>query len=309
MKVRLAKLMAVALALLLVLVFAIPVMATTPEFDQNQDAEASVDNTCPVILDGYIQILSQTAVLMWDQTADPADNIRKDSYVFESEKIIVYANIHDDNGESDLWQHTAQAWLSPIDALITELAIVEFTNAEGTEALFKGEAFIPSSAVWKCHHDVYITDIDKYGCTATNNRLVIYDCLKINPDVTSTFIEPIVRWHGLRAGDVQMAAVTNTHLEHVYAECDGTEVHLNYDLAVAATDLEGSVGVSHVIPVGNVEFSSSAAGISKRALTNGHVYVGTFQSCDDIDFDFFVTVPTVEPGDYHGEVNLEITVK
>jgi len=307
MKGRLAKLVAVALALLLVLVFAVPALATTPEFDQNQDAEASVDNTCPTIESGYIQILDQMGRLVWDQTADPADNIRKDSYCFESEKIIVYAMICDDNGESDLWQHTAQAWLSPIDALITELAIVEFTSP--TCALFKGEAFIPSSSVWKCHHDVYITDIDKYGCTATNNRLVIYDCLKINPDVTSTFIEPIVRWSGLRAGDVQVPARTNTHLEHVYAECDGVEVHLNYNLAIAATDLEGSVGVSHVIPVSNVEYSSSAAGIVKRALTNGHVDVGVFQSCDDIDFDFFVTVPTVEPGDYHGEVNLEITVK
>jgi hypothetical protein len=303
--------MAVALALLLVLVFAIPAMATTPEFDQNQDAEASVDNTCPTIESGYIQILDQMGALVWDQT-DPDGSIRKDSYCFESEKLIVYAIICDDNGESDLWQHTAQAWLSPIDALISELAIVEFLSP--TCALFKGEAFIPASGIWKCHHDVYITDIDKYGCTALNNRLEIYDCLKINPDVTSTFDPPIVRWHGLRAGDIQKEAVTNVHLEHVYAECvdpDGTvwPVHLNYNLAIAGTDLEGSVGVSHVIPVGNVEFTSTKAGITKRPLSNGHVDVGVFQSCEDIDFEFFVTVPTVEPGDYHGEVNLEITVQ
>ena len=297
-----------ALSLLLALALAMPAMATTPEFDQNQDAEASVDNTPPEIVSGYIQIMNQKGALVWDQR-DPAGSARKDSYCFESEKLVIYAIIHDDNGRSDLLQHTARAWLSPIDALITNLAIVEFTNVEGTEALFRGKAFVKSAAVWQCLHDVYITDIDKYGSIAIKNGLVIYDCLKINPEVTSTFDPAIVRWSGLKAGDVQKPADTNVHNEHVYAECDGVEVHLNYNLAIAGTDLEGSWGVSHLIPVENVEFSCSAAGITKRKLSDAHEDVGVFQSCDDIGFNFFVTVPTVEPGDYYGEVNLEITVQ
>ena len=306
------KFVALIAAIMMVVMGTSFVTATTPEFNENQDADATVWNTPPYIVDGWIEILDQEANLVWSQL-DPAEGPRGDSYIWESEKLVVYVIIHDDNGESDLWQHTAQAWLSPEDALITDLAIVEFTNTEGTEALFKGEKFMPSPAIWQCMHDVYITDVDKYGYTATNSGLEIFWTLYINPMMTSTFIPESILWDQLFAGAVRVPACTNPHIEHVYAACidpdTGQEIHVNvnYLLKIHGTDMEGGIGVSHVIPCENIEYQAWKADGTwivedLTPLTNGEVELGEFIACEDIFFNFFLTVPYVEPGDYHGEV-------
>jgi hypothetical protein len=281
--------------------------AATPIFDQNQDMDATIFNTPPYIIGGYIEILNQDGIPVW--TSDPVASgftpTRADSYSWESEKLIVYCWIHDDNGESDLWQHTAEAWLSPIGAFISDLAIVEFTHPDGTEALFKGEKLIPGPDIWHCEHDVYITDVDKYGASATNEPFEIFFPLFINPLMSSTFVPEFVAWGSLLAGDVNILADSNTHIEHVYAECDGVPVTVNFELKIHGTDLEGGIGTSHVIPCENVEYSQDG-GITWVALTNGEVSLGEYVTSQDIPFDFRISVPWIEPGDYYGEVGFGI---
>lgn len=303
------KFVALFAAVMMITVGSSLVAATTPEFNQNQDADATVWNTPPYIIGGYIEILNQDGVLVWSQL-DPTNSTRADSYIWESEKLVVYAWIHDDNGESDLWQHTAEAWLSPDDAFITDLAIVNFTNMNKTEALFKGEKLMPGPEIWYCTHDVYITDVDKYGYTATNDGLEIFYPLYINPAMSSTFkseqppyLDTIV-WSQVFAGDKQKEADNNPYIEHVLAECAGIPVTINYILGIHGTDLEGGVGTSHVIPVGNVHYRMR--GGSKENLTNGEVELGQFITCEDILFEFYVDVPWIEPGDYYGQVGFVI---
>lgn len=277
--------------------------ATTPEFNQNQDADATVVNTPPWIVDGWIVILNQEGVEVWNQT-DPGNSSRADSYIWESEKLVVYAIIHDDNGESDLWQHTVKAYLSPADNFVTDLALVYFTNDNKTEALFKGEKLIPGPDIWQCDHDVYIEDTDKYGATATNSPYTIFYPLYINPEMSSTFTPDRIKWTDLHAGDKDVPADTNTHIEHVYAQCNDIPVYVNYELWIHGTDLEGGIGTSHVIPCENVEYSYLNG--PWTSLTNGEVYLGEHVSCENISFDFRITVPWIEPGDYFGEVGFGI---
>lgn len=308
------KFIALFAAVMMVTMGASMVAATTPNFNQNQDTDAFVDNTPPVILSGYIEVINQDGVLVWSNNPDTPVGIRATTnggtYIWESEKLVVYVLIHDDNGESDLWQHTAQAWLSPINALITDLAIDHFTNDEQTEALFKGEKFMPSAVIWQCTHDIYITDVDKYGACATNDGLVIFEPLYINPEMSSTFYDTagvfdFVMWSWLHAGDVNIPADGNTYIEHVYAVCDDVPVTVDFTLKIHGTDMEGGIGVSHVIPVENIEYSMDD-GQTWVTLTNGEVNIGDYVTCTPIGFDFRITVPYIEMGNYAGEVGFAI---
>ena len=291
------------------------VTATTPEFNENHDLDTYVDNTPPVIIEGWIEILNQSGELVWSSIDSSLP--RADSYIWESEKLIVYAKIHDDNGESDLWQHTVQAWLSPEDAFITDLAIDHFVDGTNNcEAVFKGEKFIPGPDVWQCLHDIYITDTDKYGACADNDELVIFDHLYINPMMSSTFEnadgDDFVKWSLLHAGDEDIPADGNPYTEHVYAKCidpdtgQAVPVTVNYELWIHGTDLEGGIGVAHVIPCENVEYSMDG-GLTWISLTNGEVFLGEYLASQDIIFDFRITVPlNIEMGNYAGEVGFGI---
>lgn len=307
------KFVALFAAVMMITVGASMVAATTPEFNENQDMDAFVDNTQPVILGGWIVILNQDGVTVYN-SSDPTTCIRSNSYVWESEKLVVYVIIHDDNGESDLWQHTAQAWLSPEGILITDLAIAYFTNSEETTAVFKGEKLIPDPLTWQCTHDIYITDVDKYGACATNDGLEIFYPLYINPEMSSTFEGSdgldFILWSYLLAGGKDVPADGNTYIDHVLAQCFNSssggydDVLVDYLLKIHGTDLEGGIGVSHVIPCENVEYSFD--GGPWTSLTNGEVELGTSVTCTPHLFDFQITVPYIEMGNYAGEVGFGI---
>ena len=310
------KILTLFIATILVTIGTVAVTATTPEFNQDQPLTTTVHNTPPEIIDGWIEILDQTGVLVWtSQDADgdgvPDGGPRGDPYLWESEKIVVYAIIYDINGESDLWQHTAQAFLSPEDIFVSELAIDYFIDP--MTAVFKGEKFIPAPDIWQCLHDVYVTDTDKYGATSIPREYIVIDEIWINPYMTSTFTPAEVFWPMLYSCDQDVLADTNPHIEHVYAYClqGSTEVPVtvHYELKIHGTDLEGSVHTSHVIPCENVWYTATFPDGNTLTdfLTNGEKYVGEFISCQEIFFDFELDVPCpIEPGDYHGEVNLAI---
>lgn len=313
------KLVTIFAAIMMIAMGSSIVTATSPQFNENQDMDAFVDNTIPHIVSGYIEVLNQDGICVWSNNPDNPINTRATTnggtYIWESEKLVVYAVIHDDNGASDLWQHTAQAWLSPNDAFISDMAIVQFLNADETEALFKGEKFIPDATIWQCTHDIYITDVDKYGACADNDGLEIFYPLFINPEMSSTFVGSdgldFVLWSYLLAGDIEIPADGNVYIEHVYAECwdylsqGYVAVTVDFILKIHGTDLEGGVGVSHVIPCENVDYSMDG-GVTWASLTNGEVELGAYVTCQDILFDFRITVPYIEMGNYAGEVGFSI---
>ena len=288
------------------------VTATTPEFNQNQDMTANVCNIPPVIIDGWLVILNQEGDEMWNQTllGDGCDNIRQDAYCWESEKLVIWAIIEDENGESDLWEHEAQAYLFPDDMYVTNLAIRRFINADNTQALFKGECFVPDPTVWQCKHKLYITDVDKYGDPAINSPFDVYDELFINPEMSASFSpEDTVTWSALSPGDMDVMADYDPYIEHVYAQCwyddQCVPVTVNYELRIHGTDLEGQGGISHVIPCENVEWKYDCLGWN--IMTNGEVFIGQFITCVDLPFHFRIDVPSnIETGSYAGEIGFAI---
>lgn len=315
-----AKILAAIVAMLITSAVFIPmVMAGKPAaWDETQDSAATVSNTAPIIGEGWVEIWDDVGELAYttDPTA-PVQGYRDDPYIWESEKIKAFVWIHDDNGLSDLLQHTCQAWWSPENAFITDMQLDRDTvNPDETEGIYHGEYIVPGPGILQCAHDVYVTDTDKYGATGRtvdgDIKGVVADLVFLNPFMSSTFEPTPINWLDLHAGDMDVAADTNTHNLHVAAMCTDSDgnpipVAVRYELEIKGTDLEGGVSNAETIPCENVKVDSARCGLNHLALTNADVLIATdLYACEDVDFDFYLDVPWIEPADYHGQVDFDI---
>lgn len=327
------------LALVMALVSSVALAGKPPQFNEIYPTDVSVENTPPVMLHGGIAIIDNEGYVVWENVPDVCKNctcwpypireeMRVGSYIWESEKLVVYVVIHDDNGISDLKQHTVQAWLSTPDVpkwrMITDMELCQCTlNENQTEGCFMGEVLIPSPDVLSCHYDITITDSDKYDATgATVDGVpydVIYDCLFINPMVTSqltnqttgapvaTITWGLVPVDPLVAGETREADKSPFDM-HVEAKCDDEIIEgIAYNLSVRGTNLEGGIGNAESIPVGCIEYSLDC-GETWVPLSNAEQLLGTYESCDYVKIHLRITVPNVEPADYHGQIGFDIKV-
>lgn len=307
------KIFATMVAMLMILALIAPVISAgiPAKWDQTQQSMATVHNSAPEIGEGWVEIYDDYNVLAYTTQEGATQGYRSSPYVWESERIRVYVSIHDDNGLSDLLQHTCIAWFGPtgLPMKITDMELDRDTvNANETEGIFHGEYIIPDAATLQCDHFIFITDTDKYGATAINEPHTIVDNIFINPEMTSTFIEEQIKWLDLMPGDEDVVADSNSHNLHVFAECSGVEIDANYALDIKGTDMEGGIHNAEAIPCENVKFSSSDCDIVMQSMTKDIARIAnSLETCEDIDFDFFITVPQVEPADYHGQVDFEIT--
>ncbi len=312
------KTMAVLMAAIMVSAAIVPMaMAGKPaQFNEIHEGMATVHNSAPTILCGYFEILDNDGNIAYktDQEGNKVDGYRQAAYIWESEKLVVYAKIHDPNGISDFYQHTTEAWLSlpgsPTHYKLTDMEMYEYNAGDPKNATFRGEKLIPSPDILKCHYDITITDTDKYGISAENQPHEIFDCLFINPEMSSTFTPDIIRWLSLEANQDQVPADTNPHILHVDAECAGEKVNVSYELKVRGTDFEGGISNAQTIPCSNVEYNlTDCTGVqlfTKEPLTNPDKLLGEFKTCCNITTDWMMTTGAVEPGDYHGEVGFDI---
>lgn len=336
---------AMVLALVMALVTPVALAGKPPQFNEIYPTDVSVENTPPVMLNGGIAIIDNAGNVVWDNVPDacknctcwpfPAGEPRSDSYIWESEKLVVYAIIHDDNGISDLKQHTAMAWLSFTDAnnnyepmyrFVTDMELCQCTlNAEGTEGCFMGEYLIPTPDMLRCHYDVTITDSDKYGATGTCEETglpwnVVHDCLFINPMVTSqlSYIEDpdngervpasAILWMDppLVAGETREADQSPFSM-HVEARCNDLTVTVPYQLSVRGTNLEGGIGNAESIPVECLEYSLDS-GVNWLPMSNAEQLLGEYESCQYVDIHLKITVPWIEPANYSGQIGFDIKV-
>lgn len=313
------KTIAILMAAIMVSAAIVPIAMAgkLPAFNQNQEAEATVMNSCPEILEGWVEIINNSGVVVYNTSA--TTNIRPDPHVWESEKLRIYVWIRDKNSIEDFAQHYCEAWLSPGPpwTKITDMQMYPsvlsptFRN-ESKETLFSGEWIVPNAITLSCDHDIVITDTDKYGCSAINQYEKIVDVVYFNPSVSSSFTPLVIKWGELEANDVQKPAHTNSHIEHVAAKCGDIPVKILYDLSIKGTDFEGGVSTSDSIPCENVKYNVTKEGveiISKRPLTNADELVKKdVESCQNVYFNFFMDVPPISPGDYYGQIGLDIRV-
>jgi hypothetical protein len=333
------------LALVMVLVSSVALAGKPPQFNEIYPTDVSVENTPPVMLNGGIAIIDNDGYVVWENVPDeckncaecwpfPAGEPRSNSYIWESEKLVVYAIIHDDNGISDLKQHTAQAWLSYTDAegnyepayrFLTDMELCQCTlNENQTEGCFMGEVLIPSPDMMRCHYDVTITDTDKYGATGLCNETglpwnVVHDCLFINPMVTSqlSYTDPdtgervpasAIMWMvpPLVAGETREADQSPFDM-HIEARCNDLTVTVPYELRVRGTNLEGGIGNAESIPVENMEYSLDS-GTTWVPMSNAEQFLGQYESCQYVEIHLKITVPWIEQADYTGEIGFDIKV-
>jgi hypothetical protein len=328
---------AMVLALVMALVTPVALAGKPPQFNEIYPTDVSVENTPPVMLHGGIAIVDNEGYVVWENVPDDCqececypfperDTMRVGSYIWESEKLVVYVWIHDDNGISDLKQHTVQAWLShggdPEWQKLTDMELCQCTlNDDQTEGCFMGEVLIPPPDVLRCHYDITITDTDKYKATGYTEggdpHDVVHDCLFINPMVTSELTEqatgdPIgtITWGAtdpLRAGETREADKSPFDM-HIEAKCnDEIIAGIAYDLSVRGTNLEGGIGNAESIPVDCLEYSLDC-GDTWVPLSNAEQLLGTYLSCANVKIHLRITVPYVEMADYHGQIGFDIKV-
>jgi hypothetical protein len=339
----------VLLTVLSMITVGLSVSATTPMFNENQPSQATIENVVPEVKCGWIEILDQQGCKVYDSRDCGPDYEfpRRDPYIWESEKIVVWAIICDKNGRSDLHQHTVEAKFSQPDVLIdmTPMGLDHFlpddpdTEIDENElcGVFKGEYLIPAFEVLHCGHDIAIECTDKFGGTAvpfpyhlTNcagDMLIVY----INPEMSSTFDPTTVIWQqfvtgvgwiGYPACTDEVPANDNPYVEHCYAKCydpyldEDVEVRVKYLLKIHGTDLEALGNNAGIIDCENILWAHyypdppDPCDIADAVeLLNGEVDVGEFETCEDIFFCFWLNIPCgVEPGDFHGQIGLAIEV-